>query len=203
MLQTQTVYPGTLSLLRQIMDLPELSGYGLAGGTALALQIGHRISVDLDFFGNEEIPHEEALSALSVFDKIQVVSKTRAILTCVINDVKVDLVMYRYPLLQPLQLQEGIRLYSLPDIAAMKLNAIIGRGKRRDFTDLYFLLQHFSFEQMVGFFQTKYADGSIFLLFKSLSYFEEADMENEPQLLHPVPWEKMKDTIKQAINSSI
>ena len=86
---------------------------------------------------------------------------------------------------------------SLEDIAAMKLNAISGRGGKKYFIDLYFLLQTFSLKEMMGLYNKKYEDGSHFLLLKSLVYFEDAEKEEMPIMTKPTTWKKIKQRILQ------
>ncbi len=201
MLYYETVYPATLGLLKNLMALPEFSQFNLVGGTALALQIGHRISIDLDLFGKSG-PLEVSLirNALTELGDIEDLHQSRSILTVKVNGIKVDLVNYQYELLSPATVTDTIRMVSKQDIAAMKLGAIAGRGKKRDFIDLYFLMEYFSLREILGFYQIKYPDGNSFLILKSLTYFEDADLENDLNLLIPVDWEKVKKRIKNETN---
>lgn len=82
------------------------------------------------------------------------------------------------------------------DIAAMKLNAIVGRGSKKDFADLYFLLEKYSIQEMISFFNKKFADGSEFMVLKSLHYFDDADLEEMPEMTSPIDWEKIKAKIR-------
>ena len=111
------------------------------------------------------------------------------------NDIKVDLVNYPYPWLEPVIITDGIRMADSKDIAAMKLAAITGRGTRKDFIDLYFLLKQYTLSEMVSFYEKKYSDGSSFLVLKSLTYFEDADREQTPVMMYHVRWEEVKRTI--------
>ena len=200
MLYTNTVQPGTLGLLRQIMDFPELKGYALAGGTALALQIGHRMSVDLDFFGNEAVDKEVIIRLMKNLGSVRPMNQTRSILILDVNDIKVDFVNYSYPLLLPTLQVEGIRFLSQEDIAGMKLAAIVGRGTKRDFIDLYFLLKRFTLKQLVSFYNAKYNDGSELMVVRSLTYFEDAELETEPTMLMSCKWTAVKNTIRQKVS---
>jgi hypothetical protein len=174
---------------------PAFLRYHLVGGTSLALQIGHRISVDLDMFG-EEMPDEALFTdTLAEFGAVQVIQKTPNILICTVNGMKIDFVNYRYKLLRPYHVEEGIRLASTADIAAMKLNAIAGRGSKKDFIDLYFLLRQYSIDTMMEYFQTKYPQGSEFMVRKSLTYFDDADKEADPILLENKSWAEIKSEV--------
>lgn len=123
-----------------------LSKARLVGGTALALQYGHRISIDLDFFGNIEEDNETIKEVLINIGKLSVIKESKNIKIYILDDIKIDFVNYRYNWLDPAIEENGIRLASPRDIAAMKINAIEGRGTKKDFIDIYFLLQHYSLE---------------------------------------------------------
>ena len=181
------------------MSLPELQGFNLAGGTALALQIGHRISVDLDFFGDKQFDTAEVMTAIEEFAKVSIISQSRSILILNVNGVKTDVVRYKYPLLNPVLHVEGLRLLSTLDIGAMKLAAITNRGRKRDFFDLFFLMKQFSLRQLLDAYNAKYSDGSEFLVLKSIIYFEDAEQDDEPKLLSPThTWNEVKATILAA-----
>ncbi len=144
MLQKQTVVPDLMELLRKLMKVEQFSNFFLVGGTSLSLQIGHRNSIDIDLFGDQEIDIDLFTDILNDFGKTEIKQSSKNILITDSNGLKVDFVNYRYPLLaKPLEI-ESIRMLSKKDIAAMKLNAIAGRGSKKDFIDLYFLLNDFS-----------------------------------------------------------
>lgn len=200
MLYYETIYPKTLGLLKQINSINEFSDFHLAGGTSLALQIGHRISVDLDFFGKTEISHEVILDFISDISSPTILTQSRNILILNVQNVKVDFVKYKYPLLKPPLVIDDLRLFSLEDIGAMKLAAIIGRGKKRDFFDIYFLLNHFTMRELIQFYNEKYYDGSEFILAKSLVYFEDAEEDEIPDLLEKIEWEMVKEKISTEVS---
>lgn len=196
MLHSQSVTPATLSLLKFICSLEELSGFSLAGGTALALQIGHRISVDLDFFGNRPFATDEIMELLSEQKPLSIISQNRNILILNVQGVKVDFVNFKYPLVSTPIVENQLRLLGLPDIAAMKLAAVAGRGRKRDFYDIYFLLQRFSLQQMIGFYNKKYEDGSEMMVARSMTFFDDADTDEPPRLLTSnVSWDEIKKKI--------
>ena len=198
MLHTATVKPETLGLLKKLMSLPELEEFNLAGGTALALQIGHRISVDLDFFGDIAFDAVEVMGAIKDFVEVSIISQSRSILILNTNGVKTDFVRYRYPLLKPVLQMEDLRLLSTLDIGAMKLAAITNRGRKRDFFDLFFLLETYSLRQLIDAYNAKYADGSEFLVLKSIIYFDDAEEDNAPQVFDPsITWPSVKQMIEK------
>lgn len=199
MLQTQTVVPQLLELLNKIMSEKLFSEFNLVGGTALALQMGHRNSIDIDLFGNKEIHSDLFINKLSDLGQIKVLQSTKNILVTNINNIKVDFVNYKYPLLSECLFEDNIRMLSKRDIAAMKLNAIAGRGSKKDFIDLYFLLKEFSLEQILSSYEEKYKDGSVFMVQKSLTYFDDADLQQQPKMFIDFDWENCKKTILKQV----
>lgn len=180
------------------MKDPLFSGLRLVGGTALALQIGHRSSVDIDLFGNKLLEESELADAMERIGTIKWINKLKNIKSVLLDGVKTDFVNYRYHWLDKPLKKDGIRLATPKDIAAMKLSAITGRGAKKDFVDLYFLLESFTLHEMISFFTEKYPDGSAFLVLKSLVYFEDAETDEMPRLLKAVSWDKVKKTIVAA-----
>ncbi len=116
-----------------------------------------------------------------------------------LNGVKVDIVNYDYDWIDDPVLEDGLRLASPKDIAAMKVNAVIGRGTKKDFIDIYFLLQHFSFDELMHLYLQKYPDGSEYRALLSMAYFGDADPQPMPYMFENVEWE----TIKQHIRSEV
>ncbi|MBU2632561.1 nucleotidyl transferase AbiEii/AbiGii toxin family protein, partial [Patescibacteria group bacterium] len=110
---------------------------------------------------------------------------------------------YKYPLLEKTMPFEGIQLASLADIAAMKIHAIEERGTRRDFVDAYFLSKKYSLEDMLDFYQNKYAvlENHLYSILRSLDYFEDAEQEKQmPQMLTEVSWEEVKEYFRKEIH---
>ena len=200
MLQTQTVSPELLELLKLLMTVPEISELRLVGGTSLALQMGHRISIDIDLFGKTELNELEITALLKNFGTATILSKSKNILIYTVNGVKIDFVNYSYNWIDEEIIIDNVRLASKKDIAAMKLNAIAGRGSKKDFIDLHFLLKEFSLKQMMTFYLAKYPEGSDFLVLKSLCYFEDADKEITPKILVPCDWNEIKTGIASEVS---
>lgn len=202
MLSFQTVLPDTLELLKRLMDVPLLSPLRLVGGTSLALQYGHRRSVDLDLFGDLEEDTEKVTAAISDVGNVIQGICSKSIKTYRIDGVKTDFVNYnRYPWIDDAVTEEGIRLASPRDIAAMKINAVMGRGSRKDFTDIYMLLQHFSLDEIMDFYKKKYPEHSEFRALLSLTYFEDAEIQPMPDMFINVKWDEMKRCITEAVEN--
>jgi len=198
MLHYETVDEGTLGLLKQLQSLSILSEMRLVGGTSLALQIGHRKSIDIDLFGNLSADYENLVDELKTLGEVVSLKNSKNIHSLLINEIKVDIVNYEYKWLTNKITTDNIHLATIEDIAAMKLNAIIGRGSKKDFIDLFFILKDYSLATLIDFYTKKYNDGSTFLVLKSLTYFEDADMEEMPFMFNNIDWQTIKNNIKKA-----
>lgn len=190
-----TVPPVLLDVLHRLADAAYLKDFYLVGGTALALQLGHRRSVDIDLFCHERFdpqPVAEALRDAFNPDELETVHHT---VRCLIRGVKVDIIEHRYRLLEPCLSSEGLRVASLKDIAAMKLNAIVNRGAKKDFWDIAALLKHFELAEMLDFYGRKYPQGNRWTAQKSVCFF--GDAENDPPVddLSGTTWEEVKTAI--------
>lgn len=195
MLYTQSVNTRLLEILSELMNNSYFDNFFLVGGTSIALQIGHRLSVDIDLFGSQELDEIEISNFLLSLGKVQILKKSKNILIYSVDGIKVDFVNYQYPWLYPPTIQKELRLAHLNDLAAMKLNAISGRGSKKDFIDIYFLLQYISLAEMISLYQKKFKDGSSFLVLKSLTFFDDADSEQTPKMLIHTSWKNIKETI--------
>ncbi len=169
----------------------------LAGGTALSLQLGHRLSVDLDFFSSsEDIPTiRPALEkALASFHPI-LADSAWGNLVYLARNVRIGFYGYGYELIAPLAVSEKARLASVEDIALMKLDALLARAARKDFYDLYFICQKVSLRQILNLAPKKYPSTRDFetQTVKRLAYFENADQDVDPTLLLPVSWLGVKE----------
>lgn len=194
MLQTQTVYPETLGVIKALMQEPLLNDFYLVGGTALSLQIGHRISVDIDLFTNELFDSTFLSAELKQKYNFKQNLDKGYFLQGQIEGIKVDILKYPYKPLNPIIEIESVRMVVLADIASMKLAAIINRGRKRDFIDLFFLLEKFSLKQIIEWYQQKY-DAEIFMLLQSLVYFDDADGDIDLNMIVSLDWENVKEEI--------
>lgn len=197
MLHIEAVKPATLGLLNEIVLFPELNNFYLVGGTALALQIGHRLSIDLDFFTNYDFDIEiiEELLQNKYQNCKTLVKVANSTLIMSINEIKVDFIKYRYPIIDEILVHENIKMFGKKDIAAMKLSAISQRGEKKDFYDLYYLLNDYSFNEMLLFFSMKYKQTELIHIIKSITYFDDADTSFEVQSLKSLNWDKVKNKI--------
>ncbi|MDQ6763881.1 MAG: nucleotidyl transferase AbiEii/AbiGii toxin family protein [Bacteroidota bacterium] len=199
--EPQIISPATFSLIQKLQSLPELSQFQLVGGTALALQLGHRDSIDIDLFSQSDFDYiqlTEFLKSAFSFDENFVRKNT---IIGFINNIKVDFITHPYQYVNPPLTEEGITFLSKEDIAAMKLNAIINSGQRlKDFIDVYFLLEHFSVRAMLGFFEKKYPNTNPLIALKAINYFDDIDEAiSPPNLRKPLPLKKIKYRINNAV----
>jgi predicted nucleotidyltransferase component of viral defense system len=206
MLQYTAVVPSTLELLKLLMKQKCLSDFNLVGGTALALQLGHRISVDLDFFSLHDFDGDVILFELQkIFNLNVTMNKANQLMLNVEYPpksdlvVKLDILKYPYPLISSIINFDDIRLLAIEDIIPMKLSAIANRGAKKDFYDIYFLLKPFSLKEMLSLFSQKFPNISHFHLLKSLVYFDDADEDANPKLLIQISWGQVKTTIEKEV----
>lgn len=184
------------ALLGLLSRVAEVRTFYLAGGTALALALGHRRSRDFDFFRAKEFIPQDLLSVLRETGEIQVLREAAGTLTVTLRGVPVSFFRYDYPLLRPLRESLwGLLLADPEDIAAMKLAALAGRGSRKDLVDLYFYARRIApLEQAFERFREKYRGVSVdpYHLIRSLTFFDDAEAEAMPDLLVGVTWEEIK-----------
>ena len=204
MLHTATVEPATLELLKRLMRQPILERFALAGGTNLALQFGHRLSIDLDLFTTQPFLTQEVFEELRIeFPSIIKTDEAKHTLSLFIDGIKVDLLAHRYPLLAHYTEALGIRFWAVEDVAAMKLGAISSRGAKKDFWDIAELLNHFSLKQMLQFFTVKYSNSDPGYVVRSLTYFDDAELQADPVLLNTIEWSEVKHRILQAVKELV
>lgn len=200
MLHLATVEPFTLGLLRQLMSKTYLNPFVLVGGTALSLQLGHRKSIDLDMFTQEIFDPEVVLKNLNAEFNVVERVKTKGSLISDVEGIKVDFIRFKYAFNYPIKITDGIRYLSIEDIAPMKIDAITGRGSKKDFYDLYFLLEKYSLEQLLGLYDKMYQHSTIFHVIKSLTWFADAESQIPPEVMNKkVTWEKVKKRIEEAV----
>jgi hypothetical protein len=159
-------------------------GFYLAGGTGLALQIGHRDSVDFDFFKEGEVDTAlliEKITTIFVSHKLLITQQEKNTVSCLVDgDIQVSFFGYRHKLLNPLIKNDFFDIASIIDIGCMKLSAITGRYLEKDYVDLYFILQNVSISELLENFVKKYPNIDKTLILKSLVYFD--DIIKEPIL---------------------
>ena len=179
------------------------SGFYLAGGTSLALQLGHRQSDDLDFFTQSEFLPDRITEQMQHLGTLSVTQEEPRTINAVLDNVKVSFLSYPYPLAFPFLVLDGLLLADERDIAAMKLSAIAGRGAKKDFFDVFFLLKKYSLAEILGFFETMFIDKQYNRLhiLKSLVYFEDAEQDPDPIMVIQIHWNEVKEYIAKEVNA--
>lgn len=167
----------------------------MAGGSALALMLGHRISIDFDFFTDIEFSSEELALQLSKIGKFEVSEIAHDTLLGAFNDIKFSLFHYKYPLVFPTNDFWGVRIADKRDISAMKIAAVMDRGTKKDFIDLYFLVKEgISLEKCFEYYEQKYGAlaNNIYSIITSLSYFNDAETSEMPKMIKMIKWEEVR-----------
>jgi hypothetical protein len=190
------------ALLRQLMELEVLNPFALAGRTALALRFGHRQSIDLDLFTTDNFSAEEITDELVARIGFGHAAVTTNSISGSVDGIKIDLLAHRYGAISPVEVIKGVRLHSIADNAAMKLNAMANRGSKKDFWDIRELLAHFTKNQLLGFFAQKYPHASVWGVEKSPVYFEDAEGDPDPVDLRQRSWSEIKQAILSAVQMS-
>ncbi len=192
----------TERLLPSLAVLPSLTQFYLAGGTGLALELGHRISGDLDFFSKEPFEEAPLIEKLSRFPEFRLEKKGEQSVLASALGVKLSFLGYPYPLLFPTQDALGLCVADLRDIACMKIDAVGSRGAKRDFIDLYWIFRTtLTLQEALQLFEKKYASlrYNMMHMKKSLIYFEDAESDPMPQMLMATSWDEVKAFFEREI----
>ena len=192
----KTLFKNTKTVLALLGKSGVLNNAYLAGGTGLALQLGHRISIDLDFFTPYEFDIDELLSNLMEISHFELDEKKRGTIVGRFGETKFSLFVYKYPIVFSLKKFLDIKILDAREIGAMKLEAIATRGKKRDFIDLYFILQKLiSLKEILSLYEKKYGHfgNKMIHILKSFTYFEDAERDEMPRMLVPADWEEIKN----------
>jgi predicted nucleotidyltransferase component of viral defense system len=200
MLQQDAVEPATLELLKRICAPGAFENFALGGGTNLALRLGHRLSVDLDFFTNTPYQNSAIFQAITTgFPSAELLFEQNQTMMFSIDQIKVDFILYPFKWLFPFETIDGARLITLHDIIPMKLQAISNRFAKKDFWDIAFLLNIFSLSEMLEIFTSKFPQIDIGYIIHSLTNFDDAEMEQQPVTLLPKTWEEIKFELQKAV----
>lgn len=169
----------------------------------MALHLGHRESVDLDFFSEEEFEPEKIQILLEKELLLEDVAIESGTLNCYADKVKLQFLHYPYKLLDALKMFGGINISSVQDIACTKLLTISARGLKKDFIDLYFILELFSLPEMFELLKKKYSehDYNLLHILKSLVYFDDANDQPSPRMHKEVSWITVKNVIVQGVKT--
>lgn len=204
MLHLETIEPGTFSVLKRLMNIPSLQKFSLVRGTALSLRFGHRTSVDIDLFYHEKFEIGSVEKSLrkefgNAFE-YEGLNKQFGIF-CFTEKVKVDIVRFPHLPISEMETEDGIRMYSNADIAAMKIQAILGRAQKKDFWDLHELLHLYSLQQIINWHKQKYPNQMLAISIpNAITYFADAEESDEPKSLKEQTWEGVKKSIQKKVS---
>jgi len=213
MLRKEAVSSDLLEVLNQLMKIPLLSNHRLVGGTALALQIGHRISIDIDLFSNSISDYQQIEKALlnSFSKEIKISHRIHSPLgkgLCFfIRGIKTDILDWNIPFGYPAVELNNIRLAAQEEIVRMKLDILtsppeIARYEKKDFIDLAFLMGRFNISEMIAIYKTFHPEIEFVErhVLEALQYSELADKKPNPQMLLPLSWDEVKAKINQEVS---
>ncbi|MDR2816668.1 MAG: nucleotidyl transferase AbiEii/AbiGii toxin family protein [Proteiniphilum sp.] len=201
MLHKETVERTTFELLKELMQDKRLDNFNLAGGTALALYIGHRKSVDLDLFTPDSFDEKDLEKYLINKYNFHSSFLEKDTLKGTINDVKIDCIAHNYPYVEEPFTLEGVRLYGIKDIVAMKLSAIADNGTRmKDFIDIAFLSSMLSLIEMLDAYEKKFPNSNKIRPLKGLTFFQDIQIEEPVQLADSsFKWEKVEKRLRDMV----
>lgn len=197
----QTLYPKTKQVLGKLKGLSVLEAFYLAGGTGLALQLGHRKSIDLDFFSSDFPKRDLLLQSLEHL-KPKIIQEAPGTLDLEIEGVVVTFLEYKYRLLGKFRDFEGVKVAGVEDISCMKLSAISSRGSKKDFVDFYKILEKYNLAELFKLFDKKFKDVKYQKthLLKSLVYFDQAEEDPDPDMIDDIKWSEAKKTIENSVS---
>jgi predicted nucleotidyltransferase component of viral defense system len=206
MLYTETVTPQCLAYLKRLMEISDLNHFYLVGGTALSLRYGHRLSEDIDLFSDKDFDNNELEKLIRFyFSDIESTNfhHTAFGIYCHLDDVKVDFMKWNEEWIDKYETEEAIRIASDKDIFAMKLQAAMTRGAKKDFFDLALLIENYSLNKGIEWYRKKYPYNDAMIPLKSLTDFEMAEDQTSPVLLKSKPWHECKKIIIDAVKRMV
>jgi len=185
------------------MEIEALSSYNLVGGTALSLLLGHRKSIDLDLFSNENKDNEEILIALNTYfgKRIGINTNNKVGIFCFVDGVKIDIIHYPFDNIYPIETIDKIRMLNIRDISAMKTQAILGIGVKKDFFDLHEILKKYTLSEVISFYELKYPSQYLMISIpQAIIYFDDANDSQDPVSLNNTTWEQVKANLRSIVN---
>lgn len=205
MLQKQAIPDSTFNVLKKLGNLDFLNDFSLVGGTALSLYWAHRISDDIDLFTDKKKELLFIEGKLNEIPGAKFQKRTDISIVYDIDKVKTDLLIYPYAFQQKPHKDENIQIAALDDIVTMKLGAITNRGAKKDFIDLYYTLQHYSFDKLCNLYIDKYKTNDLFALFRALTFFDDAEPQEMPEILADknLTWKSVKKEIEKKVKAYI
>ncbi len=187
-------------LFQELKDQDWLKKFYLVGGTALALQLGHRQSIDFDFFSLNEFNNLEIIEKLKFKGNYELFTEDKNTLHGSLNDIMISFIGYKYPLLESTINFNNIQIAGVRDIACMKMSTIAARGSKKDFIDIYFILKKITLQDIFKDYFKKYSLNNRYLLLKSLVYFEDANNQPMPVMNSNISWDEIKEDLIHKVN---
>ncbi|WP_187774804.1 nucleotidyl transferase AbiEii/AbiGii toxin family protein [Pedobacter sp. BS3] len=180
--------------------MPDFNQFYLCGGTALALQLGHRISVDADFVSENNFDKDNLIKVLiERFSDVTDIHQNQYGVFLRVSGLKLDFLSWNLPFIaEPIE-ENNIRMIYKKDIIAMKLFAILQRGEKKDYMDIATLLDEYSLKEMLNFYQERHKNSDISLVLRYLSSFSDIDFQPEPNMLNNLTWAVAKQRLQEAI----
>jgi len=203
MLHKETVKPGTLDLILRLMEDDHFNSFYLVGGTALALKIGHRESIDIDLFHSSDFDFKELSKHLQNTYGAVIKNEKSNYVSGNIDEVDFDLISHKFNAIKPIETIEGVRMMSLEDISAMKINAIVNSGERvKDYIDIFYLLKDMSLDHIFGYYCEKYPNVNADMARSSLLYHQDIDFSVPVKLYDKeLKWKNVANGISQAVRT--
>lgn len=191
----KTLPPAARRLFARLGREKAIQSFYLAGGSACALHLGHRVSVDLGFFTPEMYEPDVLIPQLERIGVVAVQQQSTGTFVGLLAQTQISFFYYGYRLLEPPRVFRGVRLASLLDIALMKITAISQRGRKRDFIDLYFICKSgYDLGDLMKRIPDKYVTLSYpsYHLYRALAYFDDAEKDPPPKMLARCSWSQVK-----------
>ena len=200
MLYKNAVEPITLEVLEKICFLPQFAAFALGMDTNIALRKGHHLSVDLDFFTSKPFNTADIYKQITkIFKPAGLLFEQNQTMMFLIDDIKIDFVLYPFEWVRPFDEIDSCRLIHLDDMIPMKLQALSNRFSKKDFWDVEFLLREISLDKMLKIFKLKFPPIDTGYIVHSLTNFEDAETEEDPISLVGKKWEEIKKNLKEAV----
>ncbi len=203
MLHLNTIDESVHHTLLSLMGKDYLRDFALVGGTSLALRYGHRNSIDIDLFSPIKFDGEILRMTLEIdYKSFDFTGSNKYMMFCYINQVKTDFILHPHRLLKQIEVIDNIRMFSIEDVTAMKLQAVTQRGSKKDFYDVWQLLQVMTAQKLIEIYAAKYTESQVWMLLNSLLYFIDAEQQAPPEIfINNLTWDKVKKTIIKAFKN--
>jgi Nucleotidyl transferase AbiEii toxin, Type IV TA system len=204
MIYLETISNDLFTVIDSVSKIRTFENFRLGGGTALALQLGHRISVDADFFSEKDFDRNECIIAIqNAFENVHDIHSGTHGVFMKIGLIKLDFLTWQLPFIKPLIQLNNWPLIGPEEIAAMKIFAILNRGEKKDYVDIAALLQDYSLQQIISFYQLRHPKSDSSIVLRYLASYSDLDNQPMPQMLNGLTWLDAKQIIKNSIQNFI